>query len=115
MWGPLVRVGHWSLALGVACAWLTKNGWGLWHERVGYAAAAIALIRVIAGLWGPMALRFRTFLVSPAATWRYARRVFAQQEPRYVRHNPLGAWMIVVLLARPGGLFGGSGTTEPRA
>jgi cytochrome b len=52
VWGPLVRVGHWSLALGVACAWLTKNGWGLWHERVGYAAAAIALIRVIAGLWG---------------------------------------------------------------
>lgn len=51
------------------------------------------------GLAGPQYARFAQFLRSPAATLGYARQVFARCEPRHLGHNPLGAWMAVLLLA----------------
>jgi cytochrome b len=36
---------------------------------------------------------------SPRHTWHYAQAVLARREPRHLGHNPLGAWMVVALLA----------------
>jgi cytochrome b len=72
---------------------------GAWHERLGYAGLLLALGR--AGLGGFSAvrhLRFGAFVRGPTATWRYARALLARREPRHLGHNPLGGWMIVVLL-----------------
>jgi cytochrome b len=99
VWDPLVRVGHWSLVALVAAAWFTREGYGVWHERIGYAALAIVCMRTVWGFAGPHYARFRQFVRPPAVTLDYARGVMTAREPRFLGHNPLGAWMIVFLLA----------------
>jgi len=99
VWDPLVRVGHWALAAGVALAWLTREGWRETHEWIGYATLALVALRVAWGLAGPRYARFGQFVRSPAATLRYAGEALRGGEPRYLGHNPLGGWMILALLA----------------
>lgn len=98
VWDPFLRCAHWTLVLTVAGAWFTQEGWGRWHEWLGYAALAVVISRITWGWIGPPYARFGHFIQSPAATLRYARQVIQHAEPRYVGHNPLGACMIVLLL-----------------
>ena len=98
VWDPLVRVFHWSLALSVLLAWISAEGWGRWHEWIGYAALALVAVRLIWGLVGSRYARFAAFLRGPAATMAYARSVLAHRDRRYLGHNPLGGWMIIALL-----------------
>jgi len=98
VWDVLVRLGHWTLVIGIAAAWLTRHGGGLWHEWLGYLVLAVVVIRIIWGFTGTPCARFAQFVHSPAATLNYARQVIAAREPRHLGHNPLGGWMIVALL-----------------
>jgi cytochrome b len=105
VWDRVVRLGHWTLVASIALAWLSTiaaraTAIGTWHQPVGYVTLAVVLVRVAWGLVGtnPYA-RFAQFVRAPRATWVYARAVLAKREPRYLGHNPLGAWMIVALMA----------------
>jgi cytochrome b len=99
VWDPFVRIAHWTLAVSVVAAWLTKEGWGVWHERIGYIALAVVALRLPWGWVGSPHTRFRQFIRTPRETLAYARQVLAREEPRHIGHNPLGGWMIVALLA----------------
>jgi cytochrome b len=98
VWDPFVRIAHWTLVLTVAGAWLTQEGGGRWHEWLGYAALAVVIARVAWGWVGPARARFSQFVRSPAATLRYAQRLVNHAEPRHIGHNPLGAYMIILLV-----------------
>ena len=98
VWDLPVRISHWTLVLGVVCAWLTRHGSGRWHEWLGYAVLGVVLVRIVWGWIGTKHARFAQFVRPPAPTLAYARLVFAHREPRYLGHNPLGGWMIVVLI-----------------
>ena len=98
VWDPVVRIAHWSLAASIASAWFTRTGGGVWHERLGYAALGLLLLRLVWGCVGPAYARFASFLRSPAATARYAASVMQRTDVRYLGHNPLGGWMIVALM-----------------
>jgi cytochrome b len=99
VWDPLVRIGHWLLALSIAAAWFTREGWGLTHEVIGYVSLGVIGARLIWGFFGTPHARFADFVRGPRATLRYVRLLLAGREPRYLGHNPLGAWMIAALLA----------------
>ena len=99
VWDPLVRIGHWLLVASIALAWLTYQGAGVWHERIGYVSLFLVVWRIAWGWLGPGYARFTQFVRSPAATLRYARDVLAGHEARHLGHNPLGGWMILALLA----------------
>ena len=96
VWDALVRVMHWTLVACVAATWFTR---GELHEWIGYAALAVVLLRLAWGCVGSRHARFGQFVLGPARTLAYAQAVLARREPRYLGHNPLGAWMIVALLA----------------
>jgi len=98
VWDWLVRIGHWTLVASVVVAWFTRHGGGWVHERAGYAAIAVVLVRLARGLIGSSHARFASFVRAPAFALRYAQLVTAGREPRYLGHNPLGGWMIVALL-----------------
>jgi cytochrome b len=97
VWDPLVRIGHWVLVIGIAAAWLTRDG-GRWHEWLGYAVLAVVALRIAWGLLGTRYARFAQFMYSPAETLNYSRQIMAGTEPRHLGHNPLGGWMIAALL-----------------
>jgi len=98
VWDGLVRVAHWSLVAAIAAAWLSRKA-GAIHEWTGYAALGIVAARLAWGLLGSRYARFSQFVRAPAATLAYARQVAERREPRYLGHNPLGACMIVALIA----------------
>jgi cytochrome b len=98
VWPLWQRAMHWSLALSVLAALLTHEG-GWVHEVVGWAALGLALLRVFLGLFGPEPARFRAFVRKPRETLAYARLLRQGRAPRLLNHNPLGAWMVLVLLA----------------
>jgi cytochrome b len=103
VWDPLLRVLHWGLAVSVIVAFFTHARAALVHDIAGYAALALAAVRLVWGFVGPAPARFENFIVSPAATWRYAKALLKGAEPHCVGHNPLGAWMIVALLVTVAG------------
>lgn len=98
VWDALVRSLHWLLVAGVAAAWLTRSGWGKWHEWIGYATLVLIGVRVAWGWIGPRYARFSDFVRTPSATLGYAKRLLGGGEPRYIGHNPLGGWMILALI-----------------
>ncbi|MCZ2495865.1 cytochrome b [Xylophilus sp. Kf1] len=99
VWDPLVRVVHWGVAAGIASAWWSLDHAGGWHERLGYAVAALVLVRLAWGLVGSRHARFADFVAGPAATAAYARRLLRGTEERHLGHNPLGGWMALALWA----------------
>lgn len=114
VWGLGVRALHWSLAATVIAAWVTREGFGVWHERLGEASLALVGVRLLMGFVSGSRARFAHFVRGPGTTWAYARQAWARREPRYLGHNPLGAWMILALLlaAALTGLTGWVFTTD---
>jgi cytochrome b len=98
VWDLLVRILHWSLVAVVLGAWLTRDDENPWHVWLGYGALGIVAIRIVWGFVGSRYARFADFIRPPSATFAYLKEVVEHREPRHIGHNPLGGWMIVVLL-----------------
>ncbi|MBT9369832.1 cytochrome b/b6 domain-containing protein [Rhizobium sp. CSW-27] len=104
VWSPAIRVFHWSLATCIAVAWLTSEGLRNLHEFFGYAAACLIAFRLALGLAGGRYARFAQFVRSPGHVLAYLRDVRQHREARYLGHNPLGAVMVMFLLALIGAI-----------
>lgn len=99
VWDRAVRVLHWTLVAGVALAWLTSEVGVRWHEPVGWGALGVVALRGAWGFVGSRHARFRAFVRSPRETLIYVTLLLRGREPRYLGHNPLGGWMVLLLLA----------------
>ena len=99
VWSLGLRLLHWTLAVSMITSFATHELSLQWHEWTGYVALAAATMRIVLGLWGAGYWRFSQFVRSAAATAAYARDIAAHRERRYLGHNPLGAWMVLALLA----------------
>jgi len=98
VWPKWQRLLHAGLALAMVAALGTYEG-GRFHESAGYIALTLALLRLALGFVGPVSARFSAFVRAPTVTWDYARALWQGREARHLNHNPLGAWMVVMLLA----------------
>ena len=101
VWDIFVRLFHWTLAASILFAWWSVEeggNWMDWHMRAGYLVLALILFRLIWGFIGTRHARFRDFVRSPGATLGYAKALLSRREPHFTGHNPLGGWMVVVLL-----------------
>lgn len=102
VWDLPVRLFHWALALLVTFSFVTgKVGgtWMDWHLKSGYAILTLLVFRIAWGLVGSDTARFASFLKGPRAALAYARDTLGGRHPNVLGHNPLGGWMIVVMLA----------------
>ncbi len=101
VWDLPTRLFHWSLvALMVAQWWTAENSSTMdWHLWGGYAVLALVLFRLIWGFVGSDTARFSDFLRGPSAALEYVQALRRGETPRYLGHNPLGAWSIVAMLA----------------
>lgn len=99
VWDPFVRVFHWSLVvLFTANAFFTDDeGWV--HEWVGYAVVALVALRIVWGLVGPHSARFAAFLPRRGAVTAQLSDIATRRRRTHLGHSPLGALMIVNLLA----------------
>jgi len=75
-----------------------------WHEWLGYAAAGLVALRIVCGFVGSRYARFSEFVRGPRQLLDYTRAPFGGRERRYLGHNPLGALMVLLLMALSMGL-----------
>jgi cytochrome b len=101
VWDVPVRIFHWTLVAllvaSVVCVKIRGNAME-WHVRCGYAILALVLFRIVWGFVGTHHARFTAFVRGPGAVVRYARSIVARQHETHAGHNPLGGWMIVLML-----------------
>ncbi|MEO5735283.1 MAG: cytochrome b/b6 domain-containing protein [Rubrivivax sp.] len=121
VWDVPVRLLHWTLVVAVVLAVLST--WALlpeigisiggWHQPAGYVTLVVVLLRTVWGFTGGRdsshrhhshCSRFSQFMRSPRETWRYLQQVRRHAEPRHIGHNPLGGWMVLLLLGCIAGL-----------
>ena len=76
--------------------WFRDDG-GPLHRWVGYAAAALVLLRWLVGLLQPGAARLSHMVPSLRATLAYLRPLLKGRAPRHAGHDPLGLWMVWLL------------------
>lgn len=105
VWDLPVRIFHWGFVASVVSAFVT-NRLGVdyfeYHLWSGYAVIVLVSFRLVWGFVGPRHARFVRFVSGPRATWRYVRALRENKHFHPAGHNPLGAWMVLVLL---GGFF----------
>lgn len=102
VWDLPVRVMHWTLVLAVVGAWATQElegDWFKYHVWCGYAVLLLVLTRVAWGFLGTRHARFTSFVRGPGAVFGYARAMLRREPVHHSGHNPLGALMVLALLA----------------
>jgi cytochrome b len=102
VWDLPTRIFHWALAILVIFSFATGKiggGWMDWHLKSGYAILALLVFRLAWGILGSQTARFTHFLRGPRAAIVYASETFAGRHPPTLGHNPLGGWMVVLMLA----------------
>ena len=101
VWDLPTRLFHWLVVAMVVAAWLIvdEEGWRLTvHTAAGYGLLVALVFRLGWGFVGSTHARFSDFVRPWSAVRDYARQVARREPPRYIGHNPLGGWSVVVLL-----------------
>ncbi|MFP3343492.1 cytochrome b/b6 domain-containing protein [Halomonas sp. SIMBA_159] len=105
VWDRFIRLFHWSLLAAVVISFYTTKTTGApflfpieVHAQAGYVIIGLLVFRFIWGLVGSTYARFSTFLYGPKATAHYSKALMTRRAPHYASHNPLGGWMVVLLL-----------------
>jgi cytochrome b len=101
VWDLPVRVFHWALLLAVAGSYVTHElgvAWFKYHVWCGYTVLVLVCFRIVWGLIGTRHARFWNFVRGPHATLRYGVALLRGRDAPHAGHNPLGGWMVVLLL-----------------
>jgi cytochrome b len=105
-WDWPTRAFHWTLVFCVASAWASfrfadriGDPTLVWHRWNGYALLILIVFRLIWGFVGSSTSRFSAFVTWPWNAARYGLDMLRGQKRAFLGHNPLGAWMILALLA----------------
>lgn len=102
VWDLPTRTFHWALVVLAVFSFTTGKvggGWMDWHLKSGYAVLTLLLFRILWGFAGSATSRFAHFVRGPRTAWAYARNLLATRTSSAVGHNPLGGWMILLMLA----------------
>lgn len=106
VWDLPTRLFHWTLLALIVWAWVSVNyaeALGdtllVYHRANGLAILTLIVWRVLWGFAGSSTARFQSFIRGPAKVAAYAGGLIRGAGPRYLGHNPLGALMVIVLLA----------------
>jgi len=101
VWDIPVRLFHWSqLALFISLfitAEVLDDTIDL-HAKLGLVLLALVLFRLLWGITGSSYARFSQFLKGPRTVFGYLPSLFSRRPHFEAGHNPLGGWMVLVLL-----------------
>lgn len=105
-WDLPTRLFHWGIVLLIISAWISYryaesfNDYLLkWHRWNGLAILTLLVWRLMWGFAGSSTAHFASFVRGPRAVLGYARDLFSNQPRRFLGHNPLGALMVLAMLA----------------
>lgn len=102
VWDLPTRIFHWALVALAVFSFTTGTiggDWMAWHLKSGYAVLSLLLFRLLWGIIGSTTSRFVHFVRGPRSALAYGRNLLATRTSTAFGHNPLGGWMIVLMLA----------------
>lgn len=99
VWDPFVRIFHWSLVTCIVLNQFVLEAGETAHEWTGYTASALVLLRLVWGFVGGRHARFADFFPTPQRLGRHLQALRRGEQPHYDGHNPLGALMMLALMA----------------
>lgn len=121
VWDLPVRLFHWGLVILVTLSWISGEFGGLdislavperlfgktslyitnmdVHAFLGQAVLILVLFRILWGFWGSTTARFASFVRGVPAIKAEIFALFKGRVPETRGHNPVGALMVVALLA----------------
>lgn len=99
VWDPFVRIFHWSLVTCIVLNQFVLEAGETAHEWTGYTASALVLLRLVWGFVGSRHARFADFFPTPQRLGRHLQALRRGEQPHYDGHNPLGALMMLALMA----------------
>jgi cytochrome b len=96
VWDFPTRFFHWSMVFLLGGLWWTAEiGEMQWHQICAYVLLTLIGFRLVWGLVGSETSQFKHFFVLPKQVIHYA---FEQPKPNSIGHNPLGGYMVILLL-----------------
>ncbi len=103
VWDLPTRIFKWSLVFAVSLAFLvsSSNPRGtdfLVHVTCGYIVTLLLIFRLVWGFIGGQYARFRSFVRGWKSVRAYGEGLARLDPPHTLGHNPVGGWMIVLLL-----------------
>ncbi|GAA3908876.1 cytochrome b/b6 domain-containing protein [Halomonas cibimaris] len=105
VWDVYVRLFHWALVLAVLVSFYTMKTEAKpflfpaeVHAKAGYIVLGLLAFRWFWGIVGSFFARFATFLRSPQTSLDYAWGLIKRNPQPYAGHNPIGGWMVLVML-----------------
>lgn len=99
IWDPFVRVFHWTVVVCFAANALFTNPEKDLHETLGYIVVGLVGARILWGLVGPRFARFSSFWPTRAGVVGQMGDMATGRTRVHLGHPPLGALMILNLLA----------------
>jgi cytochrome b len=111
VWDLPLRLFHWLLVLSIAASWYTAENSSEYielgdtllsytqiHYYLGYWALGLIAFRILWGFVGPRHARFASFIPGPSRLLTYARTFLKKDSAPSAGHNPMGAWMVLLML-----------------
>ena len=98
VWDIATRTFHWCLAVSFFITYLTGDEESLLHIYSGYLIIGLLGFRLGWGIIGPRYIRFNNFIYSIKTTLVYLQSILLGRPIYYLGHNPLGGWMVILLL-----------------
>jgi len=98
VWDIVVRSCHWCLVVFFVLCYLTGDELDLLHAYLGYGVLILLGIRVIWGVVGTRYARFSDFIYGWKRVREYVKGLIIWRPQAYLGHNPVGGWMVVLLL-----------------
>lgn len=102
VWDVPTRVFHWMLVTCVVLDYFVFTDGKDLHQWLGYAASGLVVWRFIWGFAGSRHSRFYDFFPTPWRVRRHVKALMTGQPDFHAGHNPLGALMMLCLLALVG-------------
>lgn len=103
IWDLPLRLFHWTMVASVLVAAVTgyflPDWWLNVHAYAGYVLGALLIFRLIWGIVGSKYSRFNIFPLKTDQAKSHLTNLLKGRSAPYTGHNPVGAWMIVLLLA----------------
>jgi cytochrome b len=101
VWDAPVRLFHWLLVAAVVLLFVSGKVGGnlmLYHVYAGYAVLALVIFRILWGFVGSTHALFWNILAGPSRCIAFAKKLFSRDAAPSAGHNPLGGWMVLVIL-----------------
>ncbi|WP_434950815.1 cytochrome b/b6 domain-containing protein [Shewanella sp. HL-SH4] len=97
VWDFSVRAFHWSMVILLGALWWSADAGEMsLHQIFAYLLLTLLAFRLIWGIIGSDTAKFTHFIRPPKAVIKYAKD---KQKPQSLGHNPLGGYMVVLLLS----------------